>query len=247
VSPTLANFLFEAGNFLLLAAGLGWVLFKPVRKALNAERERHQKEHDEAEQLKAEATALANKARADRDAAQQELEDQRQQVIAAAKEEAAKLLEQARKTQQSERQALQQELDSTRRSQTAALADSVARVAADAVRQLLETISGPSLDAALVEATCTRLEKLPRNSLGSPIVESARPLEPPQLDRLRRLLGADFEHRVIPELGAGVRVTTSAGQVDATAASFARRAAELTTQLQPEGSPPSAPESSRDG
>ena len=39
MSPTLANFIFETVNFLLLAAALGWVLYKPVRHALDAEQD----------------------------------------------------------------------------------------------------------------------------------------------------------------------------------------------------------------
>ena len=34
MSPTLTTFLFEAANFLVLAAVLGWLFFKPVRQAL---------------------------------------------------------------------------------------------------------------------------------------------------------------------------------------------------------------------
>ena len=34
MSPTLSTFLFELTNFLLLAGLLGWLLFKPVRNAL---------------------------------------------------------------------------------------------------------------------------------------------------------------------------------------------------------------------
>ena len=37
MSPDLATFLFELVNFALLAGGLGWLFFRPVRKALDAE------------------------------------------------------------------------------------------------------------------------------------------------------------------------------------------------------------------
>ena len=47
MAPWVANFLFEAVNFLLLAGALGWLFFRPVRTALDAERERRAKEEAE--------------------------------------------------------------------------------------------------------------------------------------------------------------------------------------------------------
>ncbi len=72
MSSALANFLFEAANFLLLAAALGWLLFKPVRRALDAERARHAREEDESKRLRAEAEVLAREARSAREAADRE-------------------------------------------------------------------------------------------------------------------------------------------------------------------------------
>ncbi|HUB08803.1 MAG TPA: hypothetical protein VMB50_17480, partial [Myxococcales bacterium] len=150
MSPTVANFLFEAANFLLLAAALGWVLFKPVRRALDAERDRHVKEGEESRRLHAEAEALAEEARATREAADREATERRAEVLAAARKEADRLLEEARQTRATERRALEEELRAAEAAQAAALAETVGRIAAGAVRGLLATLDGPALDAALV-------------------------------------------------------------------------------------------------
>jgi F-type H+-transporting ATPase subunit b len=231
VSPMLADFLFEAVNFLLLAGALGWILFKPVRRALDAERERHEKEDQEAKRLRAEAESLAEEARAARQEVERKLQERRQQMLAAARKEADGLLEGARKRQRDERQALEEELKTTRESQALALADTVGRVAAEAVRQLLEAVSGPSLDEALVRAACTELEGVPAQLRASAVVESAHALDGEARKLLQDTLGPGFEERVVGELGAGVRVTTKGGQVDATAISIARRAARAVSSL----------------
>jgi hypothetical protein len=57
------------------------------------------------------------------------------------------------------------------------------------------------------------------------MVESALPLDEEGKKVLRQALGGDFQQRTVPELGAGVRITTSAGQIDASASNLAREAA----------------------
>ena len=231
MSPMLADFLFEAVNFLLLAAALGWILFKPVRRALDVERERHEKEDQETKRLRAEAESLAEKARAARQEVDDELKERREEILAAAREEASGLLEEARKRQRNERQVLEQQLNATRESEALALAETVGRVAAEAVRQLLEVVSGPSLDTALVRAACAELEEVPVELRRSALVESARALDSETKKLLEQTLGHAFEERVVGELGAGVRVTTRGGQIDATAISIARRAGRTVSSL----------------
>lgn len=234
MSPALANFLFEAANFLLLTAALGWVLFRPVRRALDAERDRHAKQEEEAKRLRAEAATLANEARSARETAGHEIEQNRRDVLAAAQQQATALLEAARATERSERQAFEQELTARRDAEAARLAEVVGRVAAESVRRLLGSLEGPSLDAALVRAACAELEALPVEVRRSALVESARPLDAEARRLLLSVLGDGIRERVVGELGAGVRITTSAGEVDATAVSLARRAARAVSAL---GSP----------
>lgn len=225
MSPALANFLFEAANFLLLAAALGWLLFKPVRRALDAERERHEREVQEGRRLRDEAEALAREATAAREASRLEASRRREEILAAAKREVAALLEEAKRAQALERRSLERELQREREAQAAALAETVGRIAADSVARLLDALNGPSLDAALVRGACDELRALPSAARGAALVEAARPLDAASRALLEGALGGGFEERRVRELGAGVRVTTSAGQVDATAAALARRAA----------------------
>jgi hypothetical protein len=57
------------------------------------------------------------------------------------------------------------------------------------------------------------------------LVESARPLDPEARRLLEQALGIRFEERLVATLGAGVRVTTASGQIDASAARIAREGA----------------------
>jgi F0F1-type ATP synthase membrane subunit b/b' len=225
VSPTLANFLFEAANFLVLAAGLGWLLFKPVRRALAAESARHAQIAADAERARAEAAALAQDARKTRDSAMQQADAERAEIIAAAQREAARMLEETRAAQAAERQNFARELEASRRAQGIAMADTLGRIATAAVAKLLSTIDAPALDVALARAAASELSGLSLPVRASAVVESARPLAAEARRALEDLLGPTFEARIVPDLGAGVRVTTVGGQVDASALSIAREAA----------------------
>lgn len=233
MSPALADFLFEAANFLILAAALGWILFKPVRRALDAERTRHGEEVAEAERLRKEAESLQGEARARQDALEHELSEKRREILAAARREASRIIDEAKKRGGAERQRLEAEMRAARETEIQALAEEVGRLAANAVRSLLEKLDGPSIDVALVRAACAELETLPAETRRSALVEVARPIDPEAMNLLERALGAaeggGVELRIVSELGAGVRVTTPAGQVDATAVSIARRAAQAAS------------------
>ena len=100
------------------------------------------------------------------------------------------------------------------------------------MRGLLAALDGPDLDHALTRAACERLAALPKFDAGSVLVESARPLQGPQRLALQQVLGEGFSERTVQQLGAGVRVTTSSGQIDATAVAFAREAARRLSSSQ---------------
>jgi len=239
LSPALANLLFEAANFLVLAAVLSWVLFKPVRRALDTERERHAAEQQESERLRAEVALLTEQTRRLTQEAERDIELRRQQILNAAEREASELVEEARRSERVQRQALTREFDATRAAEVAELGPLVGSVAAEAVRQLLQAVQGPSIDAALVRAACEKLETLPADARRSAQVESARPLEAEARSVLESALGGAVMERVVPELGCGVRVTTTAGQVDATALSLARHVARCVSD--PGTDPPERP------
>lgn len=225
MSPELANFLFEAANFLVLAAALSWLLFKPVRTALGAERDRRAAEEAEAAKVRDEANALMKQAEATRQSLEDELETRKAQMLEAARAEVARIKEAARQQQLAEARALTQKHEAGRRAQIDELADALGEIAAASVRGLLEAVAGPDLDLALVRAVCRELSALPTKPNGSPVVESARPLDPAARELLEGVLGSGFDARTVPELGAGIRVTTAAGQVDGSATRLAREAA----------------------
>jgi F0F1-type ATP synthase membrane subunit b/b' len=247
VSPELANFLFEAANFLLLAAVLGWLLFRPVRRIIDAERARHEQQTTEIASLRAQTQKLADETRETRQSAERELEARRRALLEDARKEAARILEEAKSAEHARRQKLAQELAAARKTETAALADAVGRLAAEAVRALLAQLDGPSLDDALVRAACAQLDGVATDTGKRARVESARALSPEGRALLETALGTGFEERVVEELGAGVRITTPSGQVDATAVAIARRAGVAVSALGTSADGEPGPEDGADG
>ncbi|GHG96376.1 hypothetical protein [Comamonas sp. JC664] len=225
MSPAFTNFLFEAVNFLVLAAVLGWLLFKPIRRALDAEQARHAQEAEAARHQREEAEAVSRAARAEREAAGRESEERRRALLASARDEALQAAEAAKRVQVEDRRRLEKELQDWRDASAAELVDTIGRIAAESVRRLLAALDGPALDLALVRAACAELASVPAEARAPASVESARPLDARARGLLEEVLGAGVRERVVTALGAGVRVTTPAGQVDATALSVARQAA----------------------
>ena len=96
-------------NFTILAGGLYFLLYKPVKNFM-AKREQHYRElHEKAEKDRAEATALRKSAREKYDAAEDEisrlrtkasdeLEAEKQRLLSEARAEARRILETAGKT-----------------------------------------------------------------------------------------------------------------------------------------------------
>jgi F0F1-type ATP synthase membrane subunit b/b' len=228
VSPTWVTFLFEAANFLLLAAVLGWLFFRPVRDALEHRRSELEGERREAEQARAEAERSAREARERRAELEDSLEVLRERVRREAEEQGRRLLEEARARSQQERDAFKQELVSLRRAQARRLAGDAAFAAREIVVRLLAALEGPDLERMLRAAARRELAKLRSSgSLDPLLVESAGPLDRESLAALAEaagLPGAETRHRVDPALVAGVRVLTARGLVDASAAGLAAQA-----------------------
>ena len=231
MSPALANFLFEVANFALLATVLGWLLFKPIRGVLEAEQKSQLEARQREEKLRQEGDQLAEALKGARAQAEREIAEQRSAVLEQARAEAGTLKEQVRADQVVEHRRFKQELESERRREVAALVESVGRLSGASVAQLLQQVDGPSLDLALVRAACTRLKELSAHAGGSVLVEAARPLDPEARVLLEAALAEGFEERVVADLGAGVRITTAAGQVDASATGLAREAARQVGAL----------------
>lgn len=225
MAPPVASFLFEVVNFVVLVAALGWLFFRPVRVALEADRDRLAEEQRAVAELRTQAETLARETRAAREEHEGETERRGAEILAVAEREAARIREEARQAVDAERRTVERELAAGRRAQASALADAIGRIAEASVRRLLESLGGPSLDLALVRGACEELRALPPAVREAATVEAARPLGAEARDALHDVLGTRFTERAVAELGAGVRVTTRAGQVDASALALARRAA----------------------
>ena len=241
MSATWVTLLFEAANFLLLAAVLGWLFFRPVRDALERRRSELEGEQRAAADAHAEAERALQDARARRTELEDSLEELRERVQREAENERERFIEAARAQAQRERETLKEELVSLRRAQARSLARDAAFAAKEIVVRLLEEMGGPDLEHTLLRASCRQLEKLRSSGPLAPVViESVRPLDNVALVALAEATGvaaADSAHRVDPDLVAGLRVLTARGLVDASAAGLAAQAERLlVSQLDRENS-----------
>lgn len=233
MSASLATFLFETANFLLLVGVLGWAFFRPVRRALARRREALAAEKQEAAGLRQEAEAGFAELTARRRRFEASLDDLREEARAEGKQEAERVVEEAHARMQRERDALKAELTAQRRDNARALTRDAAATARAVLERLLERIDGPDLEGALARAACRELrERAPEargEALGTVIVESATPLDEAGRARIRDALELPAEgprFRVVPELVAGTRILTGVGVADASAAALARRVAD---------------------
>jgi F-type H+-transporting ATPase subunit b len=241
VSATWVTFLFEAANFLLLAALLGWLFFRPVRDALERRRSALEGEQRAAAEARAEAERALEAARAQRAELETSLAALRERVQREAEHERERILESAREQSRRERESLKEDLVSLRRAQAASLTRDAALAAREIVVRLLEEVQGPELETALLRAASRELEKLRSTGPLAPVVvDSARPLDDAALAALAEAAGVDADgaaHRVDPDLVAGLRVLTARGLVDASAAGLADQAERiLVGQLDEQGS-----------
>jgi F-type H+-transporting ATPase subunit b len=238
VSPSLTTFLFEGANFVLLAAVLGWIFFRPVQAAIERRRAALEAERQEADRIRSEAERRLAEIEALRREVEVSLDPLRAEARAEAERQAAAILDGARKQGGEERTRLEGELAASRREHARTLARDAAAAARTLVMRLLVDIGGPDLDAALARAACQRLAAIPEaNRTGSVEVEAARPLDAETRARFVEAAGpaATVRDRVVPELGAGVRVIASAGLVDASAAGLAAWAErELVARILPD-------------
>lgn len=232
MSPALSTFLFEAVNFLALAAVLGWLFVKPIRRALDAERAEHARQEEDAAAHLKEAERLRAEAQAQRAALSQELERMREEARAETVRQAERELAEGRARAEREREALRHELRGQEQSWRREMQEEAASVAAQAVLRLLEWLGGPELDTALARAACRELRAPSSEGLGHVVVESARPLpaEAHELVASELAGAASVRYLTAPELGAGLRIITGLGMVDASASgmsAYARRALAL--------------------
>ncbi len=223
MSPELANFLFEAANFLVLAAALGWVLFKPVRRALAAEQERHAAGHKDLERQLESLEQQRSQLAEEQKAFSAQLEGDRTDALERARTAALDRREQARNEIVAEREAFRRELEARKRAELDSLVEDVSQLAAGTVERLMGKLAGPALDLSLVRAVVDELDGV----TGEVTVESAKVLGRDARAHLDAALPGGYKIRVRPELGAGLRIASAAGQVDVSALAFAREARRM--------------------
>ncbi len=218
MSPTLTTFLFEAANFLLLAAALGWLFFKPVRHSILERRARLETESRLAEEKLAAAAQKLREADHSRAHLQDELNDLRARELQAARDQADQLLAQARQTADHELQQARQRAGEVSKLQHDLLAQAAATAAAATVGRLLEQLADETLQAALIRAACAELRSLPAGTVTPIKIESAVPLSRQERAELEQALGSAVQtanFQVVEELVAGVRIATAKGLIDA--------------------------------
>jgi F-type H+-transporting ATPase subunit b len=233
MSPPVSTFLFELINFLLLAGLLGWVLFKPVRRTLQARQDAERQRRDEL----ASAAGDIERQRAELQhrltGFEAETARVRQERLAAATQEAEAIHAQAHAAAERERDAARRMLGQLERAQLERLSAAVATTTRESVARLLAALGAPDLDVSLLHAASCRLADLNGAPLGTVLVESAHPLDDAARVVLTRALdghaySADF--RVDPHLGAGLRILTAKGLIDASALGIAQHAERLLTE-----------------
>ncbi len=236
MSPTVTTFLFEAANFLVLAAALGWLFFKPVRQAIRDYHEKFEADNRQAAEKLAEAETMRQQIQQAHLDLQAELNERREVEVAAIQRQCDELLDAARAEAVKQREQSRLLASRIADSQRDTLADVVAGAAADAVGKLLQHIDGPDLQEALVGAACQQLASLTPHRLAPVKVESSTPLSPEQTAALKTALGPDgetAEFHIVDGIGSGVRISTASGLIDTSTgglAYFARQS--LSKEMQ---------------
>lgn len=224
MSSALATFLFELVNVLLLASLLGWLLFRPVRAALQERVDSDRRQRDELRTRLADVQSREGALEQQRRLLEGEATALRKGSLAAAEQEAAAIIGAARESAQRERDRANLQLAHLEEQYAQRLSVAVAAATRASVAQLLTTIHGPDIDASLVRAACRQLEAL--RPSGPVCIESVVQLQDGSRAALIEALGAAATaiFRLVPELGAGLRITTAHGAIDVSARGFAREA-----------------------
>lgn len=238
MSPWLTTFLFEAANFLILAAALTWLLFRPVRNAIEKRRESIAQEQQQADEKRAEAERVHSEIEQRFAKLDQELHNQREAARKEAAHEAEQIVSEARNAADRERAALKRQITYLEHSRIERLSQIIAATAGQAVERLLKDLADTDLETLLLQEGCQRLKSL-RDDLTAPIVvESAQDLSEAEKSALKEVIessGQSIEFHTTDEWKIGLRISTNRGLIDlseAGLAKFAERA--LAAQLKNE-------------
>ncbi len=245
MSATLTTFLFELGNFLLLAAALGWLFFKPIRQSIGDRRKQLDEESRLAKEKLAEAERTRQEADRGRAHLQVELNELRSRELESARQQAQELLAQAHGAADRQLQLAHQQAVEISEMQRDTLSRAAAAAAATTVKHLLEALDGENLQTALVRVACEQLQALPPGPLTPLKVESASPLSAEELATLEKACGAaatKANYQIATELVSGVRIATANGLIDASVLGLANYARQsLTDEIMRGANHPSLP------
>jgi F0F1-type ATP synthase membrane subunit b/b' len=231
----LTTFLFEAANFLVLAAVLGWLFFKPIRQALADHRAKFESDNLQAAQKLAEAEKTLQETNDARSRLQSEMNELRMRELEAARRQADQILTDARSVAQREREMSRRQAAQMSDTQRDTLAEVSAAATANTVGRLLTQIGGPDLQSALIKSACQQLRSLPQDGISPVKIESTQPLSTDQIASLKNALGpaadaADF--RTVNDLVYGIRISTGKGLIDASVKGLVQFASQsLVTEM----------------
>ncbi|MCA9068171.1 MAG: ATP synthase F0 subunit B [Planctomycetaceae bacterium] len=235
MSPWLTTFLFEVANFLVLASALTWLLFRPVRNAIEQRRESIADEQKQAADKLTEADRIKNEIKQRFTELDQEIQQKRETARQEATKEAEQIVADARSAADRERAALQRQITYLEHSRIERLSQIIAATTGQTVGRLLEDLGNSDLRVLLVQEGCQRLQALSEDLTVPVVVESAWDLSDAEKSSLQEAIGPSgqpIEFHTVQQLKAGLRISTNRGLIDlseAGLANFAERA--LTAQL----------------
>ncbi len=242
MSPPLTTFLFEAANFLVLAGVLTWLLFRPVRSAIEKRRESIAREHQQAAEKLADADRMRAEIAERLNQLDEELRAQRETAKKEAGEEAERIVAETREAAERERAALKRQMAYLEHARVERLSNIIAATTGQAVGRLLQDIADSDLDEALLKEGRSRLASFNGKKIAPVIVESARKLTDEERINLQNALkeaGQTIEFRVAEELKVGLRISTNQGLIDLSGAGLAEFAERsLSAQLKQFGEEP---------
>jgi F-type H+-transporting ATPase subunit b len=215
-------------NFLILLLLLHRFLYKPILKTIDKRQDQMQARWDAAEEEQEKAKAEAEK----HHQARQELDEQREQILAEAREDAKSIrhqeLQQVRQELARKRQEWHTALENEQKSILADLQEQFGRQVVTIVRQVLQELAGAELEQQVVTTFQQKLQELDdetRQSIAAAFERQNRPitvqtgLNLPQesQESLRKSLqdnnllnGQVVQFDVSPELLFGIRVQNDA-------------------------------------
>jgi F-type H+-transporting ATPase subunit b len=216
------TFLFEIVNFAVLAYVLHRLLYRPLRDAIDQRRQASARAQAEADQAHADALAMQEK----RQDQLTEMEVQRQNVLAEARErgetERRKLLAEGEKVVQRRQQELRQAMEREREEALRSLRAEVRKSAVELAERLLREATPAAFSRQLATHLVETLKQLPESqraqvrrdwaSGDGAVIETAEPMDEQTLCEITDAIAAVVGQKVslavqnAPALVAGVRL-----------------------------------------